>query len=61
MQTTLITDSNHWTRQLKIVRALKSKHFPKKPRPEPVAEPITEYTDMSALHSASYWNKQGVL
>ncbi|AXQ97972.1 hypothetical protein D0N37_09545 [Pseudoalteromonas piscicida] len=60
MQTTLITDSNHWARQLKIVRALKSKHFPKKPRPEPLAQ-INEYTDLSALHSASYRSKRGEL
>ena len=61
MPNTLINDPKHWERQLKLVRALKAKHFPKKPRPEPAAQQINEYTDMSALHSASYWNKQGAL
>ncbi|TMO75315.1 hypothetical protein [Pseudoalteromonas aurantia] len=59
---TLITDQKHWEHQHGKIKALQDKFFPKKPkRPVRRANQISEYTDLSALQSASILARRGVI
>ncbi|KAF7770099.1 hypothetical protein PCIT_a3056 [Pseudoalteromonas citrea] len=58
---TPITDPKHWESQHAKIKALQEKFFPKKPKRPVRTKQISEYTDLSALQSASILARRGVI